>query len=150
TDALRVIGSLRYTHTKKDGSFRTTLPYASDGLNGQPFALRPITNADGSISEGNVDPSVTVQYDVAPRVMLYATWGRGSKSGGFVSTTLGTVDSTFTFEPEQSENFEAGIKSTLFDGKVVANVSAYHTQFKDLQVSVYQPATSSYLTGNAA
>ena len=150
SDAFRAIGSLRYTHTKKDGSFRTTLASASDGLNGQPFALRPITNADGSISEGNVDPSVTLQYDVAPRVMLYATWGRGSKSGGFVSNTLGTVDSTFTFEPEQSENFEAGIKSTLFDGKVVANVSAYHTQFKDLQVSVYQPATSSYLTGNAA
>jgi iron complex outermembrane recepter protein len=150
TDALRVIGSLRYTHTKKDGDFAARLVYGSNGLNGRPFALRPISSATGKISEGNVDPSVTIQYDVAPRVMLYATWGRGSKSGGFVSNTLGTVDSTFTFEPEQSENFEAGIKSTLFDGKVIANVSAYHTQFKDLQVSVYQPATSSYLTGNAA
>ncbi|WP_447755501.1 TonB-dependent receptor [Sphingopyxis fribergensis] len=150
SDAFRAIGSLRYTHTKKDGSFRTTLAYASNGANGQPFALRPITNADGSISEGNVDPSVTLQYDIAPRIMLYATWGRGSKSGGFVSNTLGTTNATFTFEPEQSENFEAGIKSTLFDGKVVANLSAYHTKFKDLQVSVYQPATSSYLTGNAA
>ena len=143
TDALRVIGSLRYSHTKKDGDFASRLVYG-------PFAIRPISSAEGSISEGNVDPSVTVQYDVAPRVMFYATWGRGSKSGGFVSNTLGTVDSTFTFEPEQSENFEAGVKSTLFDGKVVANVSAYHTKFKDLQVSVYQPATSSYLTGNAA
>src|SRR3546814_18377840 len=82
--------------------------------------------------------------------MVYATWGRGSKSGGFVSNTLGTVDSSFTFEPERSENFEAGIKSTLFDGAVIANVSAYHTQFKNLQVSVYRPETSSYLTGNAA
>ncbi|MGV3730247.1 MAG: TonB-dependent receptor [Sphingopyxis sp.] len=143
TDALRVIGSLRYTHTKKEGDFAARLVYG-------PFALRPISSASGKISEGNVDPSVTVQFDVAPRVMLYATWGRGSKSGGFVSNTLGTVDSTFTFEPERSENFEAGIKSTLADGKIVANVSAYHTQFKDLQVSVYRPETSSYLTGNAA
>ncbi|RYD45293.1 MAG: TonB-dependent receptor [Sphingomonadales bacterium] len=143
SDAFRAIGSLRYSHTKKDGDFASRLVYG-------PFALRPISSATGSISEGNVDPSVTLQYDIAPRIMVYATWGRGSKSGGFVSNTLGTVDSTFTFEPEQSENFEAGIKSTLFDGKVVANVSAYHTKFKDLQVSVYQPATSSYLTGNAA
>lgn len=150
SDAFRAIGSLRYSHTKKDGSFRTTLAYASNGVNGQPFALRPITNADGSISEGNVDPSVTLQYDIAPRIMVYATWGRGSKSGGFVSNTLGTTNATFTFEPEQSENFEGGIKSTLFDGKVVANLSVYHTKFKDLQVSVYQPLTSSYLTGNAA
>ena len=150
SDAFRVIGSLRYSHTKKDGDFAARLVYGSNGVNGLPFALRPISSAAGKISEGNVDPSVTLQYDIAPRIMAYATWGRGSKSGGFVSNTLGTTNATFTFEPEQSENFEAGIKSTLFDGKVVANVSAYHTKFKDLQVSVYQPATSSYLTGNAA
>src|SRR3546814_9160335 len=51
-----------------------------------------------------------------------------------VSNTLGTVDSTFTFEPERSTNYEAGIKSTLAGGAVVANLSAYHTEFKDLQV----------------
>ena len=150
TDAFRAIGSIRYSHTKKDGDFASRLVYGSNGVNGQPFALRPISSAVGKISEGNVDPSVTLQYDIAPRIMIYGTWGRGSKSGGFVSNTLGTTNATFTFEPEQSENFEAGIKSTLADGKVVANVSLYHTKFKDLQVSVYQPATSSYLTGNAA
>ncbi len=150
TDAFRAIGSIRYSHTKKDGDFAARLVYGSNGVNGQPFALRPISSAVGKISEGNVDPSVTLQYDIAPRIMIYGTWGRGSKSGGFVSNTLGTTNATFTFEPERSENFEAGIKSTLADGKVVANVSLYHTKFKDLQVSVYQPATSSYLTGNAA
>src|SRR3546814_13730674 len=82
--------------------------------------------------------------------MLYATYGRGSKSGGFVSNTLGTTDATFTFEPERSTNYEAGIKSTLAGGAVVANLSVYKTQVKDLQVSVYQPASSSYLTGHAA
>ena len=143
SDAFRIIGSLRYSHTSKDGDFAARLVYG-------PFAIRPISSAEGSISEGNVDPSITLQYDIAPRVMVYATYGRGSKSGGFVSNTLGTVDSTFTFEPERSTNYEAGIKSTLFDGAVVANVSAYHTEFKDLQVSVYQPESSSYLTGNAA
>ncbi|MBE1530035.1 iron complex outermembrane receptor protein [Sphingopyxis sp. OAS728] len=150
TDAFRAIGSIRYSHTKKDGDFAARLVYGSNGVNGQPFALRPISSAVGKISEGNVDPSVTLQYDIAPRIMIYGTWGRGSKSGGFVSNTLGTTNATFTFEPERSENFEAGIKSTLADGKIVANVSLYHTKFKDLQVSVYQPATSSYLTGNAA
>ncbi len=143
SDALRVIGSLRYSHTSKDGDFASRLVYG-------PFAIRPISSAVGSISEGNVDPSATIQYDIAPRIMVYATYGRGSKSGGFVSNTLGTRDATFTFKPERSRNYEAGIKSTLLDGKLVANVSVYDTQFKNLQVSVYQPATSSYLTGNAA
>ncbi len=142
-DTFRVIGSLRYSHTSKDADFASRLVYG-------PFAIRPISSADGSLSEGNVDPSATVQFDVAPRIMLYATYGRGSKSGGFVSNTLGTTNATFAFKPERSTNYEAGVKSTLFDGKVVANVSVYDTQFKNLQVSVYQPASSSYLTGNAA
>ncbi|MEW4467532.1 TonB-dependent receptor [Parasphingorhabdus sp. JC815] len=142
-DNLRFIGSLRYTHTDKEADFASRLEYG-------PFPIRPISSAVGSISEGNLDPSATIQYDIAPRVMVYATYGRGSKSGGFVSNSLGTVDSTFSFEPEKSRNYEIGLKSTLFDGKVVANVSAYDTKFKDLQVSVYQPSKSSYLTGNAA
>lgn len=150
SDAFRVIGSLRYSHNSKDADYAARLVHGSNDLFGNPFALRPITSATGSISEGNVDPSVTLQYDITPRIMVYATWGRGSKSGGFVSNTLGTTNATFAFKPERSENYEAGIKSTLFDGKVIANISAYHTQFKNLQVSLYQPSTSSYLTGNAA
>ncbi|WP_199554426.1 TonB-dependent receptor [Sandaracinobacteroides hominis] len=143
TDDLRIIGSLRYTHASKRGNFASRLVYG-------PFAIRPISSARGSIDESNVDPSVTLQYDFTDQIMGYLTWGKGSKSGGFVSNTLGTTDATFTFEPERSTNYEAGIRSTLFDSKVVANVSVYKTTFEDLQVSVYQPATSSYLTGNAA
>ena len=127
-DTFRVIGSLRYSHTSKDADFASRLVYG-------PFAIRPISSAVGSLSEGNVDPSVTVPFDVAPRIMLYATYA---------------TNATFAFKPERSTNYEAGVKSTLFDGKVVANVSVYDTQFKNLQVSVYQPASSSYLTGNAA
>lgn len=151
TDALRVVGSLRYSHSEKDASFVSRLIYG-------PFAIRPVSPIVGGVpvpvvgsnSEGNTDPSVTIQYDVTDDVMLYATYGRGSKSGGFVSNTLGTTAATFQFRPEKSRNYEAGVKATFADGKVVANVSVYDTQFKDLQVSVYQPATSTYLTGNAA
>jgi iron complex outermembrane receptor protein len=142
-DDLRLIGSLRYTHASKRGSFASQLIYG-------PFPIRPISSARGAIDESNVDPSFTLQYDFTDDIMGYATYGQGSKSGGFVSNTLGTTDKTFTFKPEKSTNYEAGIRSTLFDRKVVANVSIYKTTFEDLQVSVYQPATSSYLTGNAA
>lgn len=143
SDAFRIVGSLRYAHTSKDGDFASRPIYG-------PFPLYPISTAAGSISEGNIDPSLTLQYDIAPRIMVYATYGRGSKSGGFVSNTFATTNATFTFKPERSTNYEAGIKSTLFNGNVVANLSIYHTQFKNLQVSVFQPSTSSFLTGNAA
>lgn len=142
TDTLRLVGSLRYTETEKKATFATRT------LTGAP--LRPITSAVGSRTEDNTDPSITVQYDLAPRVMVYATYGRGSKSGGFVSNTFGTTNATFGFAPEKSENYEAGIKSTWFDGTLVLNAAVYNTKFTDLQVSVYNPTISTYQTGNAA
>jgi iron complex outermembrane recepter protein len=145
TDQFRAVGSLRYTNTDKRAIFYGRLRYG-------PFAIRPVnTTATGKIdNEDNWDPSVTLQYDISPAIMVYATYGRGSKSGGFVSNTYGTTNATFQFRPEKSENYEAGVKSTLADGQVVLNVSVYDTKFKDLQVSVYNPALSIYQTGNAA
>jgi iron complex outermembrane receptor protein len=145
TDDLRVVGSLRYTSTDKRAIFYGRLLYG-------PFALRPVnTVAQGKINgEDNWDPSVTLQYDFTPQIMAYATYGRGSKSGGFVSNTYGTTNATFQYAPEKSENFEAGIKSTLLEGRAILNVSVYKTKFKDLQVSVYNPTISAYQTGNAA
>lgn len=145
TDEFRAVGSLRYTSTDKRAIFFGRLRYG-------PFALRPVntTAKDEINNEDNWDPSITLQYDISPQVMVYATYGRGSKSGGFVSNTYGTTNATFRFRPEKSENYEAGFKSTLADGRLVLNVSAYKTKFKDLQVSVYNPALSIYQTGNAA
>lgn len=145
TDALRLQGSLRYTSNDKRAIFYGRLRYG-------PFPLRPVnTVAVGDIDgEDNWDPSATLQYDINPQTMVYATYGRGSKSGGFVSNTYGTTTATFAYKPEKSENYEAGIKSTLADGQLVLNVSVYKTKFKDLQVSVYNPTISTYQTGNAA
>jgi len=139
---LRIIGSLRYTNTHKQAQFSGAL------LGGKIF--RPLTSASGAISEGLTDPSVTVQYDVSRNFMVYAVYGRGSKSGGFVSNTLGTTNATFTYKPERSRNWEAGIKSTLWNGLATLNVSIYDTKFTDLQTSGYDATTSTYITKNAA
>ncbi|HTO40809.1 MAG TPA: TonB-dependent receptor [Rhizomicrobium sp.] len=144
TDDLRLIGSLRYTLTEKTGRFATYLD--------QGQILGAMTSAKGAISEGNIDPSATAQYDVMPGTMVYATYGKGSKSGGFVSNTVGTVDSTFKFRPEKSRNFEVGVKSQLADDKLIVNVSLYDTKVTDLQTSVYDATISppGFVTKNAA
>ncbi|WP_298674289.1 TonB-dependent receptor [uncultured Sphingomonas sp.] len=138
---VRVIGSLRYTNTHKDATFFGDI-------------FRSPTNATssavGKINEDHVDPSATIQVDLAPDVMAYATYGRGSKSGGFASNTNGTTSATFQFLPEQSENYEAGLKFAALNRAIVGSISTYHTRFKNLQVSVYSPSTSSFLISNAA
>jgi iron complex outermembrane receptor protein len=142
-DSLRLVGSLRYTHTIKDGGYTARLAQGA-------FSIIPLHDAAGRINEGHVDPSATLQYDLARHVMVYATYGRGSKSGGFVGTTFGIDNSNFTYKPERSENYEVGVKTTFLGGHATFNTSLYKTTFKDLQVAVANPATSNFDVSNAA
>jgi iron complex outermembrane receptor protein len=142
-DALRLVGSLRYSHTIKHGD------YAGKLVTG-PFPILPITSANGRISEGHLDPSITAQYDIGPHAMVYATYGRGSKSGGFVGQTFGTTNANFSFKPELSKNIELGLKSTLAGGQLRMNIALYKMTVSNLQVSIFNPATTSFDVSNAA
>jgi iron complex outermembrane recepter protein len=141
-DNLRLAGSLRYTHDSKDANFKEVTNY------GIPLATAsPLT---GSLSESHTDPSVTLQYDVAKDVMLYASYGQGSKGGGFVSNTRTVVAADFQYAPEKSRSYELGVKSTWLDKRLLVNVDLYDTKFDDLQVTTFDPALLTYITGNAA
>jgi iron complex outermembrane receptor protein len=141
-DNLRLAGSLRYTHDSKDANFREQTNF------GIPIATAPQLN--GSLSESHTDPSVVLQYDVAPSVMLYASYGQGSKGGGFVSNTRTVVAADFQYAPEKSKSYEVGMKSTWLDKRLLVNVDLYDTKFENLQVTTFDPALLTYITGNAA
>jgi iron complex outermembrane receptor protein len=134
---------LRYSHTSKDALF------TSRTVSGTPLnVIGP--NRAGSLSEDYFDPSATFQADLSPDIMVYATVGRGSKSGGFVSNTYNVAAEGFQFKPERSTNYEAGIKSTLAGGKVMLNFTIFRTEFTDLQQSAYDPDRRTFFTRNAA
>jgi outer membrane receptor protein involved in Fe transport len=84
---------------------------------------------------------------------LWGAYKTGYKSGGYSSPTV--LSSFYTaenvvFDPEDAEGFEFGIKSTWFDRQVRLNATAYRFEFSDLQVSVFDPATTSFFISNAA
>lgn len=143
TPALRLIAGLRYSKVKKDAVFsQSTISGA---------ALNPIgPGRSGNLSEDYIDPSGTIQFDLNPDVMLYATVARGSKSGGFVSNTFNVSADGFQFAAERSTNYEAGIKSTFGNGLATANLSVFRLDFDDLQQSAYDPDRRTFFTRNAA
>jgi iron complex outermembrane recepter protein len=141
-DNLRAVGSLRYTHDSKDAHFEEVTNYGIPLATAMPLS--------GSESESHTDPSVTIQYDVATDVMLYATYGQGSKGGGFVSNTRTVVVTDFQYAPEKSKSYEVGVKSKVLDRRLLLNLSIYDTKFQDLQVTTFDPTLLTYITGNAA
>jgi iron complex outermembrane recepter protein len=76
--------------------------------------------------------------------MGYLSYSRGFKSGNYNVTGIGTP----AVNPEYIDAYEAGVKTSLADGRVQLNGAAYYYNYKDMQVSRIE--AGSLVTVNAA
>jgi len=86
----------------------------------------------------NFSPKITLNYEVAPDVRLYALWSKGFRSGGFNGRPI-SVDAIGGFNPEKLTSFEGGIKSDLFDRRLRLNFSGFYNKYRNMQVQVNFP-----------
>ncbi len=131
TDQLTVIGGVRYTTEKKGvdmqrlrvtpGSF-TTVQYP-------PYALTHLSRTESSL-----DGSGTIQYKPMSRLMLYASWGQGTKGGGFSDFA---IPANAPYKAEVARTIEAGFK---FEGPARAwhlNAAYFHTRVENFQNNLF-------------
>lgn len=107
----------------------------------------------GSLKKGRFSPDVKLKWEIAHNRMIYASWSRGYKSGGFDfrannRSVFPTLADSFQFKDESATNYEIGGKFS-FGRKLEINVAAYRTEYKDLQVAIYDGILG-YNVGNAA
>lgn len=87
---------------------------------------------------------LALDYQFENGLLLYASYNRGFKSGGFNPTSL-TIP---PYDPEVLDSYEAGFKSSLFDRRVRFNSSFFYYDYKDIQVQI--PAVTGQGIYNAA
>lgn len=93
-------------------------------------------------------PSVSVQYDVTPDVMVYASYANGFKAGGY-----STGANNNEFGPESVDAYEIGLKGRFLDRRLTFDLALYRSDYTDLQETALQILTSGAVTsvvGNAA
>lgn len=83
-------------------------------------------------------PKVSLAYKLAPDITLYATAAQGFRSGGF--NTPGPVFAR-VYEAEETTNYEAGLKSILFDGRLSLNLALYSILYENQQVQLLDLGT---------
>ena len=126
----------------------------SDGFQGgDPInpGLNPAINPSGSIADQSrtfdeLQPKVSVTYDLDDTTTLFANWGIGFKSGGFnnagskatvdlfLNAPLGTsVAIEDIFLKETSSSFEVGFKGRYLDGRLSLEGAGYYTSVSDMQ-----------------
>ncbi len=138
TDSLSLTAGLRYTDEKKIfyGNIRS---YSQD--TGLPTNDHVLYRGVGKYNA--LTPKFGVQYQANTNVMLYASATRGYKSGGFNTSSRNVETAIFGFKPESLWAYEAGIKSEFLDRQVRLNLSAFHYDYKDLQVQAFiRPAVT--------
>ncbi len=83
------------------------------------------------------NPRFTIDYQLNDDVFLYGNIARGSKAGGFNAVDPDDPDEApfLSFDEEVVWQIEAGIKSTLADGRVRLNAALYHLDLTDQQLS---------------
>jgi len=116
-----------------------------------PLGMHPVS---GSRKETKFTPDVKLTYNVSDETMLYASWVKGSKSGGydFRANNQGreaNMEEAFEFEDESATNYEIGGKMIVADGAAEINFAGFFTKFSDLQVSIFD-GTLGFNVGNAA
>lgn len=77
-----------------------------------------------------------VNWNITEDIMLFATVSTGYKSGGFNSQSGGRQplgEERRIFAPEETTNYELGVKSTLLDGTMTANATLYRMDIDDFQ-----------------
>ncbi len=151
-DRFRLIGGVRYTIDQLNVFHSRVSPLTGPGIqpnfdagvfnggligpnggfiagpsNGIPFRNKA-TNTNFSGRAG-------VQFDASKNSTLYATYARGYKGPAFNIFFNLTAVGTGEIAAETADSYEAGIKNTLFGGKLVLNLAAYYAKYKNFQAN---------------
>jgi iron complex outermembrane recepter protein len=123
-----------------------------DGIfNGGP------SSAVNESSDRGLNPKAVLSFQTTPDVLLYASAAKGFRRGGGVAVPQAICDQDFqdlgitnptAFDPDSLWNYEAGVKSRLFDRRLRFNAAAYYIKWHNIQQMVTLPGCGFQYTGN--
>ncbi len=87
-------------------------------------------------------PNANIRFRISPTLMTYLSAAKGFKSGGF-NDALGDANG-ISFGPESLWNYEAGLKTELFDRRLSLNLAAFAMEWDSIQITAQNPATTFY------
>jgi iron complex outermembrane recepter protein len=139
TDSLAVFGSLaydlterltgqaglRYTDESKDLTARRTL---------SPFGAPNINPPTVSVGDEQLSWDASLTYAVNDDTNVYGRIARGFRAPS-IQGRLVFGDVITTADSEILDSYEVGVKSTLLDGRLDANLAAYTYTVEDLQLT---------------
>jgi len=98
------------------------------------------------------EPKASLSYDIAPTASVYASYGKGFKSGGFnpigsrqalIDAAGGNAANIYVqdgYNKEVSTSYEIGAKARFFDRRLSINAAVFKTDISGAQQFQFQPS----------
>lgn len=99
-----------------------------------PGVVVACPRTDGLVSS-KVTPRFTAEWKANDETLLYASWARGFKPGGFNTNEIVELAGQ-GYRPEFVDAYEVGVKSALFDRKLFVTLAGYYNDYTDQQIGV--------------
>ncbi|KXV50300.1 TonB-dependent receptor [Acetobacter tropicalis] len=140
TDKLRFTGGFRIEHESRKLSNMASYQIVNSAITNPGNVLRS-QSTDFTLPSGKFE----VQYNPIRNNMLYASFTRGIKSGGFTTYNSNAVGvSSAPFKPESLLAYEVGNKFSLPEQHLRLNVAGFYYDYSNQQI---QSATLNQETG---
>ncbi len=105
----------------------------------------------GDASFSKFTPKVGIDWRPDRDTMVYASWSRGYRSGGFSPRAATAETASTPFQPETVDSYEIGGKFDLLDRKLQVNLAAFMSDYKNMQQNLTLPGGptgNQTITGN--
>jgi outer membrane receptor protein involved in Fe transport len=138
TPDVRLTLGLRETYDQK--SYQPAMPVL--GVPGAGLRLQPVQNLNNWATTGRAILSWTPHLSFTDHTMLYASYSRGYKAGGFNPPCSSQCGYPTHSEPEYDNAFEIGTKNTLDGGRLTLNLAGFYDIYQGYQVANIVAKTS--------
>jgi len=108
--------------------------------------VQPATASQGDTTRNGWSGRAGLQYDLAPTANLYATWSRGYKGPAYNVFFNMLARDTNALEPETSNSYEAGLKTSAFGRRLTVNLAAFRTDYDNYQANFYDTVAGAVVT----
>jgi iron complex outermembrane receptor protein len=143
TNYLRLVGGARFTHDRISYDYTQGAVYATSfGAVIYPeVAPEPIVPfLANSASKGHATFKSALEWDVLPTALAYFSFAQGYKGPAFSLEAL-TQPSILNrlVQPETSNAYELGLKSTWFERRLILNLDGFYTKYQNFQAQTVLP-----------
>ncbi|MEI9965405.1 MAG: TonB-dependent receptor [Caulobacteraceae bacterium] len=107
-----------------------------------------IDNANDHVTYSGFKSRANITWHVTPDTMLYYTFSQGFRPGGFNRSSglvapgpggVAQYNKPNAYAPDSLTNNEIGVKTQLFDHRLLLNLSAYYMKWEDVQFLFFNP-----------